>query len=250
MSDPILLDKLPDGQTEVAQARLPAMRPVVGPWLTYDAVYGAQMAMRRDLLNKRERAVYAQQPSGLAAARAFLGMTLEVLPDGFRVNGGQVDCPDGEGVTLDWDAPLWTVGHILQQDVCILEKPGLEHVLTGAVLCFPASWTLAQKIGKPLIGIHTPVAQYGDAVATRVQRLFDGVQDGRPMWRANVLPYDDPALHQPRTEDDPRPTGQANAPYLRSERQTVVRVPHPNAVAFVIHTSVVRAGSEDQDENR
>ena len=79
-------------------------------------------------------------------------------------------------MTIDWRAPLRSIGAVVQQDVCILERRGDEHVLSGDVLCFPASWTLAQKIGKPLIAIHDPVVDYDSAIATRVQRLFDGVQ--------------------------------------------------------------------------
>ncbi|MBU2993731.1 DUF3445 domain-containing protein [Octadecabacter sp. 1_MG-2023] len=236
----ILQAKMPDGQLDVATARLPAVRPVVGDWLLRDDAYGAQMALRRHLLQTRKQDVYAQLPDGLAAAQGFLALALEALPDGFRVHGGQVTCPDGVQVALDWEAPLWSAGQIFQQDVCILEKRGNEHVLTGAILCFPASWTLAQKIGKPLIGIHKPVSEYDAPIATRVQRLFDGVQAGRPVWRANALRYDDPALFQPRLENDPRPVGRPDAPYLRSERQTILRLPQPDAVAFVIHTTVVK----------
>jgi len=72
-----------------------------------------------------------------------------------------------------------------------------------------------------------------------VQRLFDGVRAGRPMWRANLLRYDAPDLHQPRTEDDPRPAGGPDAKYARSERQSVLRLPETGAVVFAIHTSVV-----------
>lgn len=237
---PILQDTMPEGQVEAAAARLPAMRPVIGDWLFCDDAYAAQMALRRQLLQTQEPDVYAQTQRGMTAARLFLSLVLDILPDGFVVDGGFVMCPDGERVGLDWDAPLWSVGQILQQDVCILEKHESEHVLTGAVLCFPASWTLAQKIGKPLIRIHDPVDEYEDAIARRVQRLFDGVQEGRPLWRANALRYDDAALFQPRTEHDPRPVGQPDAPYLRSERQTIVRLPSAGAVAFVIHTTVVR----------
>lgn len=237
----ILQTKMPDGQLDVAAARLPAVRPVIGDWLFHDDAYSAQMALKRHLLQTQERDVYAQLPKGLSASRGFLAMALEALPDGFQVDGGQVTCPDGFQVTLEWDAPLWSVGQILQQDVCILEKRGDEHVLTGAVLCFPASWTLAQKIGKPLIAIHKPVTEYDEQIATRVQRLFDGVQAGRPVWRANALRYDDAVLFQPRPENDPRPVGKPDAPYLRSERQTILRLPKPDAVAFVIHTTVVRA---------
>ena len=238
--EPILNATIPDGQVEVAAARLASMRPVTGNWQRCDDAYGAQIKLRRSLLDRRERDVYAQTPEGIAAARGFLSVMLDTLPDGFVVEGGSVVCPDGEAVTLDWDAPLFSVGQILQQDVCILEKDGAEHVLTGAVLCFPASWTLAQKIGKPLIGIHNPVDEYDDQIATRVQRLFNGVQEGRPLWRANALRYDDAALYQPRLENDPRPVGRPDAPYLRSERQTILRLPQPEAVAFVIHTSVVK----------
>jgi len=237
--DPILQDRLPDGQEDVASARLPALRPVIGPWLTIDGAYGAQMAERRRLLALNETAVYAQMAGGLDAAVGFLDTALAVLPQEFTRIGDLVTCPDGAEVVIDWRAPLRSVGAMLQQDVCILERRGDEHVLTGAILCFPASWTLAQKIGKPLMQIHTPVPEYSASIGARVQRMFDGVQTGRPMWRANALRYDDPSLYQPRTENDPRPVGQPDAPYLRSERQTVLRLPQPDAVAFVIHTSVV-----------
>lgn len=243
---PILQESMPEGQVEVAAARLPAMRPVVGPWLSCDAAYGPQMANRRGLLRTREGDVYAQTEGGLAAARGFVELALDALPDGFEQEGDTVHCPDGHTEVVDWDAPLRSTGMILQQDVCILEKRGAEHVMTGAVLCFPASWTLAQKIGKPLIGIHAPVDEYDAGIAARVQRLFDGVQVGRPLWRANALRYDDATLYQPRPENDPRPVGQPDAPYLRSERQTILRLPQPEAVAFVIHTSVV-AMDDDTD---
>ena len=235
----ILQSKLPEGQTEVAAARLPSMRPVVGPWLTCDDAYNSQMALRRRLLLDCETDVYAQTPSGLAAACGFVSAALDALPDGFVRIDDHVRCPDGYKVLIDWLAPLRSIGAILQQDVCILERSGDEHVLSGAVLCFPASWTLAQKIGKPLIAIHNPVEEYDRAIARRVQRLFDGVQKGHPMWRANLLRYNKAELYQPKKENDLHCVGQLDAPYLRSERQTVLRLPQPDAVAFIIHTTVV-----------
>jgi len=48
------------------------------------------------------------------------------------------------------------------------------------------------------------VAEYDVDVAKRVQRLFDGIKPGRPMWRFNVLEYVRPDLFQPRSETDPR----------------------------------------------
>ncbi|WP_375280973.1 DUF3445 domain-containing protein [Pseudooctadecabacter sp.] len=247
---PILQARLPDGQAERAAARLPSMQPVQGPWLRMDDAYGAQMAERRRLLAKRRGEVYAQLTPGLPAARAFLEEALTALPDGFEASADHLRCPDGARVAIDWDAPLLTAGHVLQQDVCILEKQGDEHVLTGAVLCFPASWTLSQKIGKPLVRIHKPVADYDAGIAARVQRLFDGVKQGQPMWRANHLRYFDPTLFQPRAEDDQRPVGHPSAPFIRSERQTVLRLGVQDAVAFVIHTFVVDVSSEHSDQDQ
>jgi hypothetical protein len=122
-----------------------------------------------------------------------------------------------------------------------LQKQGDEHVLTGAVLCFPASWTLAEKFMKPLVRIHKPVDSYDANIAKRVQRLFDGVRVGRPVWRFNALHYADAELFHPRTEDAPREDDYEEQRFLRSEKQVIMRLPETDAVVFAIHTFVVEA---------
>ncbi len=128
----------------------------------------------------------------------------------------------------------------MQEDFCVLQPRDGEQVLTAALLCFPAAWTLPEKLGRPLSGIHAPVAPYDAGIAVRVQRMFDGVQPERGLRRANLLRYDLPDLFQPHTEGAPRPVGIANSPYERSERQSVIRLPETGAVVFSIHTTVVR----------
>lgn len=240
-SVPILQDSLPADMREAAQAPLPRMQPVRGAWLRFDEAYAAQLALRRQLIADRRAAVIGETPTGRVAAQECLATVLAALPEGFTRRAGAVRCPDGTEVVIDRDDPFASMGRILQQDICILEKQGDEHVLTGAVLCFPASWTLAEKLGHPLTRIHVPVAPYDAGVAARVQRLFDGIRPGVPIWRANLLRYDLPDLHQPRTENDPRPVGGPDAPYLRSEHQTLLRLPKTGAVVFAIHTVLVRA---------
>lgn len=237
----ILQDRLPEEMRVAAAARLPKMQPVAGNWLRFDEAYGPQLALKRQLIADRRDQVVGQVPGGEAAARECLEVVLAALPGSFHVAGDVVTCPDGEAVPVARDDPFATMGRLLQQDICVLEKRGSEHALTGAVLCFPASWTLAEKLGKPLTGIHVPVAPYDATVAMRVQRLFDGIQPGRPIWRSNLLRYDIADLHQPRPEADPRPVGTAASPYLRSEHQTLLRLPKSGAVVFAIHTVVVRA---------
>ncbi|PRY26883.1 uncharacterized protein DUF3445 [Aliiruegeria haliotis] len=221
-------------------------------WLWVLDSYAGQMAERERLLAEQPEAVLQCAPGAEPAARELFDLVLSHLDShpGFEPMGKRMRCPDGRLVDLDRDRPLPTLGRLVQEDFCILQKPegGAEHLLTAAVLCFPASWTLAQKIGRPMLAIHVPVDIYDDRLAARVQRLLDGVQPGRPLTRSNALFYDDPALFQPRTEDDPRPVGGPVAPWFRSERQCLVRLPESGAVAFSIHTMLLERASMSAEQ--
>lgn len=221
---------------------LPGIRPLGdAPWLLVDDAYAAQMAERDRLVLGRRETVIALDPDARAAADELLEAVLAALPDGFGVSGGQVRRPDGIDVPLDRGDPLGTLGRLVQEDFCLIEKRGgAEHLLTGAVLCFPARWSLAAKMMRPLTVIHEPVAAYDDRVAPRVQRLFDGVRPGHPIWRYNALATDDPTLFQP--DAAPHATKWRGGAYMRSERQVVLRLPRSRAVVFSIHSYVIETG--------
>lgn len=238
---PILQTSL--GYDPTRHRPLPGIAPLdPQDWIIVDDAHAAQMAERARLMTERRVAVLSLDPQARPAALELLDRVLQVLalrPD-HKVTGDRVIRPDGVGVALDRADPMATLGHLVQQDLCLMEKRGDEHVLTGAVLCFPASWTLSEKFLRPLTGIHVPVDVYDADLARRVQRLFDGVQVGRPLWRFNALWYADPTLQQPRREADRRPEqGAEEAPFLRTERQSLVRLPVTGAVVFGIHTSVL-----------
>lgn len=222
---------------------LPGVQPLAADdWLRVSDAYGDQMAERRARLASARDAVLFESAGSQDASGEVLEAVLPLLPGlGFAVNGPLVTCPDGFETDTRSDTPLAVLGQILQEDICILEKRGSEHVLTAAVLCFPAGWTLSEKAGRPLTDIHTPVKSYDAAIATRVQRLFDGVQAGRPLWRNNWLNYDDATLYQPHSVHGPRreSSDPAAAPYIRAERQCILRLPRTRAVVFTIHTYVV-----------
>lgn len=224
-----------------AQCRLPGVMPLPrAEWLFVDDAYGAQMRERARVLAAYPAEVLALLPEAEDAAAELLGEVLRDLPaHGFTVTGAQVQRPDGAEVTLDPARPLWTLGHLVQADFCILQKQGTEHVLTGAVLCFPSSWTLREKLGKPLMRIHVPVASYDTGMGARVQRMFDLMRPEQPLWRANLLRYTNPALYQPRAEFAPKDKSGAGD-YIRSERQTLLKLPRTGAVVFSIHTAQVR----------
>jgi heme-dependent oxidative N-demethylase alpha subunit-like protein len=222
--------------------RLPGVNPVQpGDWLRVDEVFGAQMAYRDFLLAERRQSVCRMTADAEPAALELLQLVLAELSvtPGFQVSGDSVTRPDGMRVALDRRAPLLTVGQLVQEDFCILQKRQQEHVLTGAVLCFPASWSLEEKFLKPLADIHAPVSSYTDDIARRVQRIFDALQADRPVWRSNFLTYANPNLHQPRRKDDRREPDRQGRLWLRAERQCMRRLPDTNAIVFSIHTYVV-----------
>ncbi|MBS0124158.1 heme-dependent oxidative N-demethylase family protein [Thetidibacter halocola] len=226
---------------------LPGIAPLdPAEWLHVDDAYAAQMAERARLLAEHAEAVLWQDPSADAAVRELLDMVLEALPEGFARDGDRVTCPDGRRVTVDRDAALRSLNALVQEDFCILMKDEgeAEHVLRAAILCFPASWMLSEKAGRPLLAIHAPVHEYPGDLARRVQRLFDGVRPGRPLWRFNALWYADPTLHQPRSVHAPRPAQErAQGGFLRSERQCILRLPQSGAVVFSIHTYMLARAS-------
>lgn len=242
MSVPWLLPEIPPDQIAAAAARLPQMRPVApGDWLRADAALPAQLAEKARLLGAHRDRVIAVLPGAGAAVAELLDLVLAELPAGFAPVAAGVRRPDGVTVALDRADPLATLSRLVQEDFCLHQKRGDEHVLSAALLCFPAAWTLAEKIGQPLTRIHLPVDRYDARVAAGVQRMFDMVAADRPLWRANLLRYDDPSLFQPHTEAAPRPVGRPDSPYLRSERQTIRRLAQSDAVVFSIHTTLAPA---------
>jgi len=240
---PILQTRLPYAPwSDPALMRLPGIRPLdPADWLIVDEVFGAQMAQREQLIKTRRDQVICLSAQALGAALELLDHVLEALKAkaDYQVKSDTVVRPDGVRVRIARDDPMATLGRLVQEDLCLLEKQGDEHMLTAATLCFPASWTLAQKFMRPLLEIHAPVAGYTSDMARRVQRLFDGIRSAQPLWRANALLYQDAELFAPRRHSEARSQDPAKAKYLRSERQCLVKLPESGAVVFSIHTYVI-----------
>lgn len=238
---PILQERLPDDVVALAARRLPGIAPLaMSDWLCRDEVFAAQMALRDRLLATCRDRVLSEASVGSEAGRELLELVAVLCAsNGYRREAGGLIRPDGVHVPLAEDTPLATAARLVQEDLLILEPGPDGHVLTEGALMFPASWTLAEKIGRALPGIHRPVPSYDDALVPRVQRLFDAIRPEQPLVRANVLAHDDFRLFQPHSEADPRRCG-PDPGFLRSERQALLRLPQTGAVVFSIHTYVVR----------
>lgn len=227
--------------------RLPGTKPLnMADWLVVDDAYAAQMALRDHLIRDMPDRVHGMTDQAKNAASETYNLILPLLPAmGFTLAAQSATRPDGVTVALDATQPLLTLGRLVQEDLCIMQDNAQgEHLLSAAILCFPAGWLLSEKLGQPMMRIHKPVEKYTEDIARRVQRLMDMVREGAPLWRTNAH-YSDAPLHNPLGEashDDYAavPVTVTDKPYIRSERQALIRLPVSNAVLFSIHTYIIR----------
>ena len=242
----ILQDKLPvQPWAEPRTSRLPGVNPLDwADWLLCDSTYAAQMAEKDRLLQEETKAVLSDGAE--AAAAEHLTLMRRHLPPDFIDHGDAITRPDGVTVGLHGSL-LVAAARLVQQDICIMERRGAEHVLTAAALCFPSNWRLADKVGRPMTAIHDPVEIYDEMLAKRVQRIFDAMQPDRPVWRMNHLLYKDAELFQPfRLAKVTKATGR----YIRCERQSLVKLPETRAIVFGIHVIVVPINSLSSAEQK
>jgi hypothetical protein len=239
MGTPVVQKFIPNEVWEAAQRPLPGIQPLrSNEWLCIDDAFAAQMALRDKLIAERFDDVHQMLPEASEAAAECLDKIVGCLTSNpsYEVGTDTILRPDGVDISIDRMLPLRTIGRLIQEDVCLMQPGKDGHVLIGAVLCFPASWTLSEKIGRALPGIHKPIESYDANLGKRVQRLFNVLRVDRPLWRANVLLYEKPDLFAPRSESDDAPHTTAQGRFLRSERQVLLRLPETGAIVFSIHT--------------
>ncbi|MBV9527081.1 MAG: DUF3445 domain-containing protein [Acidisphaera sp.] len=216
-------------------------------WIEIDDAFRDQLAEKRRLLAERHAEVFQSLPESTDPSREVLTLLGEHLPRRFpalfRRRG---DTLDNAATAERWNLaqtdlhPLDLAGRLVQEDLCVMQAGPEGYRLTAASLCFPTRWRLAEKIGKPMQGIHAPVPLYAERLARPVDRFFDHLRAERPVARVNFSLLTDPALFQPaghgRREADPTITAEnAGARvHLRMERQTLRRLPCSAAILFTI----------------
>ena len=228
-------------------ARLPGIQPLKKNTLfLVDDAFNQQMQYRDQLIRKNRIKVFQLNITAQEAAKELLGLVLENLRDsrGYSIRGSKIIRPDRKVVSLKSDNDLIIAGSLVQEDLLILEwnKELREHVLVGGILCFPALWTLQEKMNKPMSRIHRPVEHYTEKVSKIVQRMFDNLQSGKALWRANWYLYNSPELFSPQKEQLSHTTRKSFFEgnfWVRVERQTLFKLPQSNSIVFGIHTFVV-----------
>jgi hypothetical protein len=222
-------------------------------WIEPDDQAAGQFANKATLLAQRHDEVVAALPGSAAAQQELLTLLAQYLlrqyPDLYHREGDVMRVgPAG----LDVDiadrqlAPIDRAGRLVQEDVCLMQAKDGVHVLTAASLCAPSVWSLGDKIGKPLSGIHEQVPGFADQMAARVERIFGHLKADAPVWRANWSVMTEPTLFLPGHKHDRSeqrliglvPQTAGDKLFLRIERQTLRRLPVTGAIVFTIKTHI------------
>jgi Haem-dependent oxidative N-demethylase, alpha subunit-like len=220
-------------------------------WIELDERYAEEMALRRELLKRKRDEVFAATPGSDPARRETWDVLTAHLatqwPDWFARDGGVLE---NRLTDERWNLrdpgldPLEAAALLVQEDLCLIEPRSDGPVLIAGVVCFPSRWRLAEKIGRPLAAVHSPVPFYGERLARPVDRFMHVVKPGHICVRLNWSVLDDPALFQPRgkfrTDLNAGITAEnaGEALYVRVERQTLTRLPATSAVLFTIRVHV------------
>jgi hypothetical protein len=177
---------------------------------------------------------------------------------------GFADWPQGVQLTPEVDAPGRELAAMLgvqgalpeaalavHEDLCLLTKREGEEVyrLIGAAVAWPSDWHPAEKIVLPLRALHAPIAGYEEHLATGVDRFIETLRPGPIYGRCNWfiaatggrrwLPDRPPAeafVHV-------TPDNAGSTLFVRSERQTLRRLPQTGAILFAIGIYVAPLGS-------
>lgn len=133
------------------------------------------------------------------------------------------------------------LGEIWEPDFLLLRPDAAGRFqLAGGCLCFPSSWSLAEKIGRPLAFIHGPVpglnAQLGRSIDAFLARLTPGTAWLRHNWGLSRSPElnQHPSRSLPRLDDSVA----LEEVWLRVERQALAALPVSGGVLFGIRISM------------
>lgn len=213
-------------------------------WLVVDERRPAELAEKRRLLDERHDEVFGALPGteaagaeALALVTGWLGAHHPDLRPEVTAGAGEPGGPDRH--------PLEQAGRLVQEDLCVMDRRGDDVCLVAASLCFPSHWRLAEKLGGSAAAIHGPVTHYAEELQAKVDRYLERLPVDRIGLRRNWTVQDHDTLFVPSyppTRPGVDATDAGDHLWLRSERQTLRRLPTTGAVLFTIRVQVAPLG--------
>ena len=141
--------------------------------------------------------------------------------------------------------PLEAAARMVPEDLLLLsprqreDDDGLlDWVLVAAALAFPAHWVLAEKMGRPLAGIHEPVPHYGERLERPMDKFFTNMAVGpiSHRWNWSVMTSDKLFTPHRMRRAPLAPGAGIDQIFIRMESQTLRKLPQSGMVLFTIRT--------------
>ena len=235
-----------------AQGRAPftiGLAPIdAEEWIAPDEDLGPQLALKARILAQEGAEAFAALPGSEAAQAETLALLAEYLttrhPQIYaRVAQALRVAPIALEVPLAGEPALLAASRLVQDDLLLLARDAEGWRLVAGSLCFPSTWKLSDKIGRPLGEIHAPVPGFAGAMQQRVERIFDNLQPGRVVERFNTSIYGDARLRHSESTQDPMARFPPAVPalaraHVRVERQSLRRLPSSGAILFTVRVHV------------
>jgi len=193
--------------------------------------------LRMGLVKLAEREWLDPRPDLAARAQGFADW-----PEAVQLTP-EVDTPGRElAAMLGVDGALPEAALAVHEDLCLLTQRENEAVyrLIGAAVAWPSDWHPGEKIGLPLRALHAPIAGYEEQLATGVDRFMETLRPGAIYGRCNWfiaacgdrrwLPEGPPQEAFAHVT----PANAGETLFVRSERQTLRRLPQTGAILFTI----------------
>ncbi|UVK47269.1 DUF3445 domain-containing protein [Mesorhizobium sp. AR07] len=239
-----------DGSSKLFSIGLKPLAPT--DWIEVDGHLLPYLAEKRRLYAEIPGRVFVEEDGTRDAQQEVLDLLgthlLERFPDTYRRIDAGVEAVGAQSTThagLD-GASLVAASLLVQEDLILMRRNDSGWRLVAGSLCFPSSWSLVEKFGRPLQDIHAPVPGFGPGTrpAELINRMFDGLQ-GQAVERYNWSIQSDNALYHPlsdleridRATKRPSrfPDGDIGAhAFIRVERQTLRKLPASGDILFTI----------------
>ena len=226
----------------------------VGDWIEVDRLYPDYVAEKDRLIAERPSDVFAAEPGTEDAQREVVDLvadhivwycaTLFPTRREYEAAFARLSRFQLHGST---EPRLQMAARFVQEDLVLMRRGDDGWRIAAASLCFPSSWTLAEKFGRPLVDVHAPVPGFGAGTrnASVIERIFDKLHVGQPVMRLNWSLQNNPELHHPMSgaQRDERATARpprfpgldpVASAFIRVERQTLRRLQRSGDILFTI----------------
>lgn len=235
----------------------------LAPWFWPDDELSDAVKIRQTIYLQNQIRVLNtsdNDPRVLAASQQLLNLQAHYLSEHFpdkysiehsrtfgkviinKANKNKIDAFSMDSTKSDWH-PLAISGMLSQEDICIVKRKKCgRQVLVAGFLATPTNWSLSDFMQADMDSIHKNVAGYDKPVnGTRKYKLKDTVDkvlesireypDGIICRNNQFIEYVDTLALAPGETKEYDTNNIENNPgdsiYLRSERETLTRLPKP-----------------------